>query len=65
MSSDVAISVRNLNKIYEKHTGQTLSYIEKMMDRDNFMSADDAKKIGIVDKVVSERPNSGEVKEKK
>ena len=56
---------RNLNKIYEKHTGQTLSYIEKMMDRDNFMSADDAKKIGIVDKVVSERPNLSEGKEKK
>ena len=36
-----------------------------MMDRDNFMSADDAKKIGIVDKVVSERPNSSEGKEKK
>ena len=56
---------RNLNKIYEKHTGQNLSYIEKMMDRDNFMSADDAKKIGIVDKVVSERPNLSEGKEKK
>ena len=56
---------RNLNKIYEKHTGQTLSFIEKMMDRDNFMSADDAKKIGIVDKVVSERPNLSEGKEKK
>ena len=56
---------KNLNKIYEKHTGQTLSYIEKMMDRDNFMSAEDAKKIGIVDKVVSERPNVHEKNEKK
>jgi ATP-dependent protease ClpP protease subunit len=35
------------------------------MDRDNFMSADDAKKVGIVDKVVSERPNLSEGKEKK
>ena len=38
---------KNLNKIYEKHTGQSLNYIEKMMDRDNFMSADDAKKMGL------------------
>ena len=56
---------KNLNKIYEKHTGQSLNYIEKMMDRDNFMSADDAKKMGLVDKVVSERPNINEKNEKK
>ena len=48
---------KKLNRIYEIHTGQTLGTIEKMMDRDNFMSADDAKKFGIVDKVVSERPD--------
>jgi len=47
---------RSLNKIYEKHTGQSINTIEKMMDRDNFMNADEAKKFGIVDKVVSERP---------
>ena len=48
---------KSLNKIYEIHTGQSLGTIEKMMDRDNFMNADDAKKFGIVDKVVSERPD--------
>ena len=48
---------KSLNKIYEVHTGQSLGTIEKMMDRDNFMNADDAKKFGIVDKVVSERPD--------
>ena len=36
---------------------KNLDTIEKMMDRDNFMNADDAKKFGIVDKVVSERPD--------
>ena len=56
---------KKLNLIYEKHTGQTLSSIEKMMERDNFMSADDAKKIGIVDKVVSERPDFEKINEKK
>ena len=48
---------KSLNKIYEIHTGQPPNTIEKMMDRDHFMNADEAKKIGIVDKVVSERPD--------
>ena len=49
---------KSLNKIYEKHTNQSLNTIEKMMDRDYFMNAEEAKKFGIVDKVVSERPNA-------
>ena len=36
-----------------------------MMDRDNFMSLEDARKMGLVDKVVSERPNNLEKNEKK
>lgn len=48
---------KSLNKIYERHTNQSLDTIEKMMDRDYFMNAEEAKKFGIVDKVVSERPN--------
>ena len=48
---------KKLNLIYEKHTGQSLNVIETMMERDYFMSADEAKKTGIVDKVVSERPD--------
>ena len=59
------VNLKKLNLIYEKHTGQTLNSIEKMMERDNFMSADDAKKIGIVDKVVSERPDFEKINEKK
>jgi ATP-dependent Clp protease protease subunit len=41
-----------LNKILAKNTGQPLSKIEKDVDRDFFMSADEAKKYGIVDKVL-------------
>ncbi|MEA3322824.1 MAG: ATP-dependent Clp protease proteolytic subunit [Patescibacteria group bacterium] len=41
-----------LNKIMSKHTGQKISVIEKDSDRDNFMSASEAKKYGIVDKIV-------------
>ncbi len=56
---------KRLNMIYEKHTSQSLSSIEKMMERDHFMSADDAKKMGIVDKVVSERPDFDKNNQKK
>ena len=45
-----------LNKIYVKHTGQTIEKIEKVVERDTFMSPEDAKEFGIVDEVVTARP---------
>ncbi len=51
-----------LNEIYVNHTGQKLTVIEKAMDRDNFMSAEEAQKFGLIDKVVDSRieePESG------
>jgi len=42
-----------LNRILAKHTGQKLAKIEKDTDRDYFMTADEAKTYGIVDKVIS------------
>ena len=45
----------NLNDIYVKHTGRKLADIEKAMERDNFMSAEEAKKFGLIDEVVQER----------
>lgn len=47
---------KRLNNMYVDHTGQKLSVIEKAMERDNFMSAEEAKKFGIIDKVVTKRP---------
>jgi len=44
-----------LNAILGKHTGRTLEEIEKDTDRDNFMSADEAKKYGLLDQVVQSR----------
>ncbi len=44
-----------LNGVYVKHTGQKLATIEKAMDRDNFMSAEEAKKFGLIDHVVISR----------
>jgi ATP-dependent Clp protease protease subunit len=44
-----------LQKIYSKHTGQTMSIIEKSMERDNFMSPIEAQEFGIIDKIVQNR----------
>ena len=45
------------NDIFVKHTGQTYETIERDTDRDNFMSAEEAKNYGILDGVLVERPN--------
>ncbi len=44
-----------LNKIYEKHTGQSLKKIEAALDRDTFMTAEEAKEFGLIDSVVESR----------
>ncbi|MDP7142260.1 MAG: ATP-dependent Clp endopeptidase proteolytic subunit ClpP [Alphaproteobacteria bacterium] len=44
-----------LNELYVKHTGRKLSEIEQGMERDNFMSASEAQKFGLIDEVVLER----------
>ncbi len=49
-----------LNKIYVKHTGQELSKIENAMDRDRFMTPEEARDFGLIDEVMSERPRSGD-----
>ena len=47
---------QRLNGIYEKHSGKTIKQIEKIMDRDTFMTAEDAKNFGLIDQVVEKRP---------
>ena len=50
------ISLKNrLNEIYSKHTGQSVNEIKSALERDNFMSPEDAKSFGLIDKVVSKR----------
>jgi ATP-dependent Clp protease, protease subunit len=44
-----------LNKIYQEHTGRTLAEIEAVVDRDKYMTAEDAKAFGIVDQVLESR----------
>ncbi len=65
MASDIEIQAREilrmrktLNNLYVKYTGKTLDEIEKAMDRDTFLEADEAKAFGLVDKVFETRPTS-------
>jgi ATP-dependent Clp protease protease subunit len=51
---------QRLNEIYVHHTGQKLKAVEEALERDRFMSAEEAKEFGIVDEVVSERPGSSD-----
>ena len=46
-----------LNDIYARHTGKDIKFIELSMERDNFMTADEAKDFGLVDHVVDKRPS--------
>jgi ATP-dependent Clp protease protease subunit len=66
-ATDIEIQAREilklrerLNQIYVKHTGQTLDKIGSSVERDNFMSAEEAKAFGLIDEVVEKRPGSGE-----
>lgn len=45
-----------LNELYVKHTGQPLDVIQKYIDRDYFMTAQEAKEFGIIDEVMDQRP---------
>ncbi len=63
MASDIEIQAREiirvrhaLNELYVKHTGQDLDTIERAMDRDKFMSAEEAKAFGLIDSIEDKRP---------
>jgi ATP-dependent Clp protease protease subunit len=67
MASDIEIQAkeilrirRRMNDLYAQYTGRTLPEIEKAMDRDTFLEADEALKFGIVDKVFAHRPKDEE-----
>jgi ATP-dependent Clp protease protease subunit len=65
-AEDIIKMKRRLNEVYVKHTGQSYEMIEKTLDRDYFMTADQAKDFGIIDRVLSKRddvdPGAGEAK---
>jgi ATP-dependent Clp protease protease subunit len=54
-AEDILYTKRRLNEIYVKHTGQPHERVEKTLDRDHFMTAEEAKAFGIVDRVYEKR----------
>jgi len=63
MASDIEIQAKEIlrirkrmNDLYVKYTGKSLKEIEKAMDRDTFLEADEAKEFGLVDHVYDRRP---------
>ena len=54
-AEDIIKMKRRLNDIYVKHTGQTYDVIERTLDRDYFMTAEQAQEFGLIDKVLTER----------
>lgn len=54
-AEDIIKMKRRLNEIYVRHTGQDYATIERTLDRDYFLSAEDARTFGIVDEVITKR----------
>ncbi len=54
-AEDIIKMKRRLNEIYVKHTGQTYAALARTLDRDYFMTAEQARDFGLVDKVISDR----------
>ena len=70
-ATDIEIQAREilklrqrLNEIYVHHTSQPLDTIASAVERDNFMSAEEAKAFGLIDEVVSKRPEGSETVKK-
>jgi ATP-dependent Clp protease protease subunit len=59
-AKDILATRARLNEIYVRHTGQPLSVIEDAMERDRFLTPEDARQFGIVDEVVERRPSREE-----
>ena len=68
-ATDIEIQAREilslrerLNQIYVKHTGQNLENIESALERDTFMSPEEAKEFGLIDEIFDKRPAETEDK---
>jgi ATP-dependent Clp protease protease subunit len=54
-AEDIIKTKRRLNALYAKHTGKPIEDIERALDRDNFLSAEESKEFGLVDHVYEKR----------
>ena len=70
-ASDIALHAQEilalkqrLNEIYVKHTGRSIEEVERALDRDNFMTAEQAKEFGLIDEVYEKRIDTDTGKDK-
>lgn len=63
MASDIEIQAKEIlrirqrmNELYAKYTGQPIEEIERRLDRDTFLSSEEAKTFGLIDEVFDKRP---------
>jgi ATP-dependent Clp protease protease subunit len=54
-AEDIVKMKRRLNEVYVKHTNQPYERIERTLDRDHFMTSDQAREFGLIDRVLSSR----------
>jgi ATP-dependent Clp protease protease subunit len=59
-AEDIMKVKKRLNEIYARHTGRDYDTIEATLDRDHFMSGEEAKEFGIIDQVLEKRPENAE-----
>ena len=64
-ATDIEIQAREilklrerLNQVYVRHTGRDIETIQRSMERDNFMSAEEARAFGLIDQVIERRPDN-------
>jgi ATP-dependent Clp protease protease subunit len=55
-AKEILATRARLNQVYVNHTGQPIEKIEAAMDRDNFMTPEEAREFGLIDEVVDKRP---------
>ncbi|MBW3098897.1 ATP-dependent Clp endopeptidase proteolytic subunit ClpP [Pseudohoeflea coraliihabitans] len=56
-AQDIIKMKRRLNEVYVEHTGQDYETVENTLDRDHFMTADESKAFGLIDRVIDKREN--------
>ena len=61
-AEDIVKTKRRLNELYAKHCGRTYEEVERTLDRDHFMDAEEAKAWGIVDQVIAKREDPSDEK---
>ena len=59
-AEDIMKMKKRLNEVYVKHTGQDYDTIEKTLDRDHFMTAEETMEFGLIDKVIEQREGGDE-----